>query len=150
MRFIILVQGHAYSTSVSRIVYSLRYYRLLHSLSCLSVWVGFSGSVLKWFGSYLQDHFQSVKNGSAVSNLFKLKLGFPQGSVLGPSPLSKVSKVVWIIAILYFVVCHPIILQGSSTFKMLLYGFSLVLLSSLTSHPARKHFIGYLLDKKFS
>ena len=53
-------------------------------LSCLSARFGFVGSTLKWFWSYLQDHFQSVKIGSAVSNLFKLKFGLPQGSVLGP------------------------------------------------------------------
>ena len=53
-------------------------------LSCLSVRFGFAGSVLKWFGSYLYDHFQSVKIGSALSDLFKLKFGAPQSSVLGP------------------------------------------------------------------
>ena len=45
---------------------------------------GFAGSALKWFKSYLQDCFQSVKIGSSLSNLFKLKFGVPQGSVLGP------------------------------------------------------------------
>ena len=44
---------------------------------------GFAGSALKWFRSYLQDRFQSVKIGSSLSNLFKLKCGVPQGSVLG-------------------------------------------------------------------
>ena len=53
-------------------------------LSCLSVRFDFAGSVLKWFGSYLQDRFQSVKIGSGVSNLFKLKFGVSQGYVLGP------------------------------------------------------------------
>ena len=53
-------------------------------LSCLSVRFGFAGSVLKWFGSYLHDCFQSVKIGSAFFDLFKLKFGIPQGSVLGP------------------------------------------------------------------
>ena len=68
-------------------------------LSCLSVWFGFAGSELKWFGSYFQDRFQSVKIGSAVSDLFKLKFGVPQGSVLGPllfflykTPLSQVIR----------------------------------------------------------
>ena len=42
----------------------------------------------------------------------------------------------WIIAILYCVVCHHVMLPGSNTFKMLLHSFSLVLLTSLTSHPA--------------
>ena len=53
-------------------------------LSCLSARFGFAGSDLKWFRSYLQDCFQSVKIGSSLSNLFKLKFGVPQGSVLGP------------------------------------------------------------------
>ena len=53
-------------------------------LSCLSARFGFAGSALKWFRSYLQDHFQSVKIGSSLSNLFKLKFGVPQGFVLGP------------------------------------------------------------------
>ena len=53
-------------------------------LSCLSARFGFAGSALKWFRSYLQDRFQLVKIGSSLSNLFKLKFGVPQGSVLGP------------------------------------------------------------------
>ena len=53
-------------------------------LSCLSSRFGFAGSALKWFRSYLQDRFQSVKIGSSLLNLFKLKFGVPQGSVLGP------------------------------------------------------------------
>ena len=50
-------------------------------LSCLSVRFGFAGSVLKWFRSYLQDRFQSVKIGSAVFDLFKLKFRIPQGFI---------------------------------------------------------------------
>ena len=53
-------------------------------LSCLMSRFGFAGLALKWFISYLQDRFQSVKIGSSLSNLFKLKFGVPQGSVLGP------------------------------------------------------------------
>ena len=53
-------------------------------LSCLSARFGFAGWALNWFRSYLQDRFQSVKIGSCLSNLFKLKFGVPQGSVLGP------------------------------------------------------------------
>ena len=53
-------------------------------LSCLSSRFGFAGSALKWFRSYFQDRFQSVKIGSSLSHLFKLKFGVPQGSVLGP------------------------------------------------------------------
>ena len=37
------------------------------------------------------------------------------------------SVVVWIIEILYFAVCHTVMLQGSNMFKMFLYGLSLVL-----------------------
>ena len=58
--------------------------------------------------------------------------------------------VVRIIAILYFIVCHPVMLPGSNTFKMLSHGLLPVLLSSLTLHPAWRHFIGYLLDNKLS
>ena len=68
-------------------------------LSCLSSRFGFAGSALKWFRSYLQDRFQSVKIGCSLSNLFKLKFGIPQGSVLGPllfslytTPLGKVIR----------------------------------------------------------
>ena len=55
-------------------------------LSYLSVRFGFAGSVLKWCGSYLHDCFQSVKIGSAVSDLFKLKFGVSQGSVFVLDP----------------------------------------------------------------
>ena len=58
-------------------------------LSCLSARFACAGSALKWFRSYLQDHFQSVKIGSSLSNLFKLKFGVPQGSVLGPLLFSR-------------------------------------------------------------
>ena len=53
-------------------------------LSCVSARFGFAGSALKWFRSYLQDCFQSVRIGSSLSNLFKLKFGVPKGSVLSP------------------------------------------------------------------
>ena len=64
-------------------------------LSCLQDWFGVGGSSLKWFSSYLTEHYQSVKIGSTLSDLQKLLFGVPQGSVLGPllfslftSPLS--------------------------------------------------------------
>ena len=53
-------------------------------LSCSPARFGFAGLALKWFRSYLQDRFQSVKIGSSLSNLFKLKFGVPQCSVLSP------------------------------------------------------------------
>ena len=64
-------------------------------LSCLLDWFGVGGSALKWFSSYLTEHYQSVKIGSTLSDLQKLLFGVPQGSVLSPllfslytSPLS--------------------------------------------------------------
>ena len=53
-------------------------------LGCLQNWFGVSGSVLKWFTSYLMDRYQSVKIGSTLSDVCKLLFGVPQGSVLGP------------------------------------------------------------------
>ena len=53
-------------------------------LGCLQNWFGVSGSVLKWFTSYLMDRYQSVKIGSTLSEVCKLLFGVPQGSVLGP------------------------------------------------------------------
>ena len=57
--------------------------------------LGFAGSSLKWFSSYLSERYQSVKIGSTLSDLQKLLFGVPQGSVLRPllfslytSPLS--------------------------------------------------------------
>ena len=53
-------------------------------LGCLQNWFGVSGSVLKWFTSYLMDRYQSVKIGSTLSDVCKLLFGVPQDSVLGP------------------------------------------------------------------
>ena len=53
-------------------------------LSCLLDWFGVSGSALKWFSSYLTEHFQSVKIGSTLSDLQKRLFGMFQGSVLDP------------------------------------------------------------------
>ena len=53
-------------------------------LHCLQTWFGIGGSVLKWFTSYLSESYQSIKIGSAPSDLCKLLFGVPQGSVLGP------------------------------------------------------------------
>ena len=64
-------------------------------LSYLLDWFSVGGSTLKWFSSYLTEHFQSVNIGSTLSDLQKLLFSVPQGSVLGPllfslytSPLS--------------------------------------------------------------
>ena len=66
-------------------------------LSCLSTRFGFTGTVLRWFTTYLLDRFQSVKIRSVISECFKLTFGVPRGFVLDPllfslytSPLSQV------------------------------------------------------------
>ena len=53
-------------------------------LDCLLDWFGVGGLALKWFSSYLTEHYQCVKIGSTLSKLQKLLFGVPQGSVLGP------------------------------------------------------------------
>ena len=53
-------------------------------LTCLSTRLGFTGTLLRWFTTYLLDHFQSVKICSVISECFKLNFGVSQGSVLGP------------------------------------------------------------------
>ena len=64
-------------------------------LSCLHDWFSVGGSVIKWFFSYLTEHYQAVKIGYTLSDLQKLLFGVHQGSVLSPllfslytSPLS--------------------------------------------------------------
>ena len=66
-------------------------------LTCLPTRFGFTGTVLRWFTTYLLDRCQSVKIGSLISECFKLNFGVPQGSVLGSllfslytSPLSQI------------------------------------------------------------
>ena len=53
-------------------------------LSCLHIWFGIGGSVLKCFTSYLTDHYQSLKIGSTLSDVCKLLFGVLKGSILGP------------------------------------------------------------------
>ncbi|XP_038120381.1 uncharacterized protein LOC119770122 [Culex quinquefasciatus] len=45
---------------------------------------GIRGTVLKWFSSYLENRTQVTRYNSAVSSETAVKLGVPQGSVLGP------------------------------------------------------------------
>ena len=47
-------------------------------LSCLRIWFGVGGSVLKWFTSYLRDHYQSIKIGSTLSDVCNSYLAFPK------------------------------------------------------------------------
>jgi len=46
--------------------------------------IGFRGKMYDWFSSYLKNRTQRVKVGSCFSEPATIKLGVPQGSVLGP------------------------------------------------------------------
>ena len=54
-------------------------------LERLSNRCGIKGEALKWFVSYLENHFQLVKVKDEKSKQMPLSCGVPQGSVLGPS-----------------------------------------------------------------
>ena len=45
---------------------------------------GLTGTVLKWFKSYLNNRYQSTKLGKRISIALLILWGVPQGSVLGP------------------------------------------------------------------
>ena len=45
---------------------------------------GFRGFCLKWFSSYLSGRSQTVKIAASLGENRALKVGVPQGSVLGP------------------------------------------------------------------
>ena len=69
---------------------------LLHALESQC---GITGTVLRWFTSYLCDREQAVKIGQTVSDFLSVVFGVPQGSVLGPilftlytSPLGNIIK----------------------------------------------------------
>ena len=53
-------------------------------LDRLENWVGLSGSVLKWFESYLKNRDYFVSIGNYTSEHTNMTCGVPQGSVLGP------------------------------------------------------------------
>lgn len=54
---------------------------LLKRLECE---VGFRGTALKWFHSYLKDRTFSVNFANVSSSVVPLKYGLPQGSILSP------------------------------------------------------------------
>lgn len=47
-------------------------------------WLGFTGTVIQWFRTYLSDRSFKVSWRREVSNLQHLNTGVPQGSVVGP------------------------------------------------------------------
>ena len=68
-------------------------------LQALESQCGITGTVLRWFTSYLCDREQAVKIGQTVSDFLSVVFGVPQGSVLGPiiftlytSPLGNIIK----------------------------------------------------------
>ena len=69
----LLVQSAAFDTIDHKIL-----------LNRLSYTFGISGTVFKWFISYLTNRTQSVSVGDLNSLPLPLKYGVPQGSVLGP------------------------------------------------------------------
>ena len=46
--------------------------------------MGLSGTVLKWFKSYVENREYFVSIGSCTSDRTKMTCGVPQGSILGP------------------------------------------------------------------
>ena len=46
--------------------------------------VGISGDLLKWFTDYLSNRKQQVVLPDVTSELSTLKVGVPQGSIIGP------------------------------------------------------------------
>ena len=53
---------------------------LIHKLKC----IGISGTVLKWFESYLRDRTIQVKMNNVISEPKKINVGVPQGGNISP------------------------------------------------------------------
>ncbi len=51
-------------------------------------WVGLSGTVLKWFQSFLSNRKYVVRLGYIFSSTASLPCGLPQGSILAPTLFS--------------------------------------------------------------
>ena len=77
-------------------------------LNILGTRLGITGTVLKWFHSYLTERTQAVVINGIESELVRLLFGVPQGSVLGPilftiytSPLGTILREMGIMFHLY-------------------------------------------------
>lgn len=76
-------------------------------ISRLNTKFGFTGTVLRWFESYIRDRSQKVVIGNTESKPQPLKSGVPQGSVLGP-----------LLFILYFAPLEDVIKSHGLDFMM--------------------------------
>ena len=65
---------------LSRAFDSVNHRLLLQKLSLY----GFRGGSLEWFASYLNGRQQCVAYGEELSERVIVKMGVPQGSILGP------------------------------------------------------------------
>jgi len=82
--------------------------------------IGVSGSLLRWFTSYLSDRRQQVVVDGSTSASSLVRSGVPQGSILGP--------------LLFSIYIDPITsLSLSSTSKILLYADDMQMTSSYTN-----------------
>ena len=65
------------SAAFDTVDHSILLHRLRH-------WAGISGIALEWFRSYLSNRKFCVSVNNYVSSFSTVKIGMPQGSVLGP------------------------------------------------------------------
>ncbi len=88
--------------------------------------VGFSGSALAWFKSYLSDRHQFLAVNEEVSYRLQVQYGVPHGSVLGP-----------LLFTLYMPITYP--WEISSGNMGLAFTLMLMILSSIFIHGPVKH-----------
>ena len=74
------MQYFAVVCDISKAIDMVWHRGLLHKLSAL----GISGSLLRWFSSYLSSRQQRVLYAGSSSSWSSINGGVPQGSILGP------------------------------------------------------------------